>query len=169
MQLGESVPSSDLTGPFATQVVGEGLETGVPVEVQVVPTQWLADLQRSLEEHKASLALSEQRFQHFQESVREMAIEKAKKLKWCDEGLNEALRELGLEPKTRKYRVEIRVFAFQDIEIEVDAENMEEADTKAHMMLDDNPETWDSQVDQDSWQSDSMVVSEPETREVVEI
>lgn len=48
-------------------------------------------------------------FDTFRTNVRDMAIEKAGELNWCDPGLNEALIELGLEPKTRRFDVQFTV------------------------------------------------------------
>jgi hypothetical protein len=58
--------------------------------------------------------------------VREVAIDMGTAQGWCDDGVNGVLEELGLDRKTRKYRVRVRVEAYQYVDVEVEAENADE-------------------------------------------
>lgn len=97
---------------------------------------------------KALLAVRAE-FEAFKEQVREKAIEVAASNGWCDEGLNEVLKELGLEPKTRSFNVIVRVYGFQDVEVEIDeAANWDDAREQAlNMDLDTSSYGWEQDND----------------------
>lgn len=90
----------------------------VPVtEPEVTVSSELAEARRSLLSANQQIAslegiVSGYRIQqrNFAEQVRDVAIRVAESEGWCDDGLNEVLEELGLEPKRAKeYRIEVTV------------------------------------------------------------
>lgn len=87
----------------------------------------VADLRRDGGVVAAELASERAASRDFQKLVRDTAIRVAEEQSWCDQGLNEVLEELGLEPKNKTYRVTVRVFAYQDVETEISAASENQA------------------------------------------
>lgn len=84
--------------------------------------------QRERAEAEFQLRLrAEAELDRFKERVREKAIEVADRMDWCDPGLNEVLRELGLPEKVLRWKVPIVVTARQTVWITVSADSEEYA------------------------------------------
>jgi|SRR5688572_6942791 hypothetical protein len=64
----------------------------------------------------------------FRDKVRTKAIEVAKEEGWCTEGLNQALRDLGLDPYAQKWRISLTV--------DVEADDEYDAKSLVEGMLD---------------------------------
>lgn len=60
-------------------------------------------------EVEAELAALQRDFEAFRHLTRQVAIDKAEEQGWCDDGLNEALAELGLPGKETEYTVTLNV------------------------------------------------------------
>jgi hypothetical protein len=77
----------------------------------------------------------------YKRKVREVAIRVADEQGWCNEGLNEVLEELDLDPfyKTRTFDVEVVQTATRSVTItvEVEAENVGDPDRE---------ESWESEA-----------------------
>jgi hypothetical protein len=89
--------------------------------------------------------------------VREVAIDMGTAQGWCDDGVNGVLEELGLDRKTRKYRVRVRVEAYQYVDVDVEAENSDEAES----MVDS--ERVNDEVDAYAWNTNDWNVSRTES------
>jgi hypothetical protein len=85
--------------------------------------------------------------------VREVAIEMGTAQGWCDDGVNGVLEELGLDRKTRKYRVRVRVEAYQYVDVEVEAENADAAESEV------DSDAVQEEVDAYSWYTNDWTVS----------
>lgn len=66
----------------------------------------------------------------FRAEVRTVAIRVAEEQGWCDEGLNDVLAELGMEPKETEWEVEVEVTARQTVTVRVTAKDEAEAQEK---------------------------------------
>lgn len=94
-------------------------------------------------------------FDEFKKRVRDLALETAEEQNWCDEGFNKAMMTLGLEPKPLNYRVTIRVFAYQDVEVELQASNEEEAVARVLDSEDSQHLIWTETV-AEGWEGSSI-------------
>lgn len=75
-------------------------------------------------EHTATVTQLErerQGFKAFSKQVRDEVIEAKANHSLCDEGVNDFLNSLGLEPLFKRYRVTTRLFGYRDVEMEIDA------------------------------------------------
>lgn len=72
--------------------------------------------------------------QRFRTQVRDVAIEVADEQGWCDDGLNERLEQLGLDPRERPYTVGVTVTLSLEIE---EAVNQDSAEDQAKDLLSD--------------------------------
>lgn len=66
-------------------------------------------------------------FAAFKDQVRELAIDKAAELGWCTPGLNDALRELGLDPKVTRWDVAVDVTLTGTVTVTVEADTEDDA------------------------------------------
>lgn len=139
-----------------------------PVEAMVIEKKTFEALQERLKFLETARTQLGAEFQDFRTAVRDRAIQAATEENWCSEGLNNALKDLGLDPTIRSYRVTVRVFAYQDVEMEIEANNEEEAIATA---LDDDHmnDAWSQEIPQGHWDSDGMLVDEPKYINIVEI
>lgn len=69
-------------------------------------------------------------FQQFRKDVRDKAIEVQEAQGWCDDGLNEVLSDLGLEPKVVEWEVEVTITATQTVTVRVTAADEDDAKEK---------------------------------------
>lgn len=137
----------------------------LPADITVVNNEWLRQIQQQLEEYKASLALEQQRSSLYRDRVREEAIRVAKENGWCNEGLNMTLENLDLEPVTQTYRVIVRVHAYQDVELDIQAGGEDEVEAIA--LSDEYRETvWDREIDGSQWETDSINCPDPQIRRI---
>lgn len=96
------------------------------------------ELERELAHRKAAHTDLEREFDAYKAKVRERAIQCAEDENWCAEGLNAALRELGLEPRTFTYEVRLDLRATQTVYVSVEAENDDAAYDLAQDMTSDD-------------------------------
>lgn len=167
------------TDQYAGGLLPKTVQIGDTIYVQQRAEDEVTDseqrLLQQLAEYQASVALWKERFdgaeglhQEFRKEVRDKAIEVAAEMGWCPDGLNRTLHSLGLDPAQRRYRVTVRVFAYQDVEVEILAGSEEEAGLLS--IGDDKiDDMWNKEdgIQSDSWDTDTMTVSNPEVREIV--
>lgn len=87
--------------------------------------------ERLRDELTRTQALSRQfldQLERYKTKVREVAIRVADEQSWCDQGLNDVLEELGLEPNLHTYRVTVRVVLHQEVTVEIQAGNREDVE-----------------------------------------
>lgn len=82
----------------------------------------------------------------FRQQVRSKAIEVAQQESWCRDGLNEALRDLGLPEHTSRFRVPLTVTATQTIWVEVEADDEDDAIERV------DSDDVDEQLDSHDWE-----------------
>mgnify|MGYP001550756403 CR=1 FL=1 len=109
----------------------------------------------------ARIRTLEMEHEQFRTQVREKAIEVAANEGWCDSGLNEALEELGLEPKTRTFDVEVQVTASQMVTIEVEAADEDEAREIAERDMESEIE---NEINMHDWDIDERNVESVEAQ-----
>lgn len=99
--------------------------------------------------------------ERFKTQVRDLAIEKAVDENWCDDGLNNALRELGLTPKSVDYRVPVDVRATQTVYVTVSATSEDDAVAQVNNYSDseilNQVSSYDWSID-DDWEVDTYGV-----------
>lgn len=101
----EGAPGGDLWVHRVEKVVDE-----VPTDEETPEQKEIADLKQQVANERRRANDANTRLVAFQKQVREKAIEVAEAESWCDEGLNEALEELGLERKENpEYEIEVTV------------------------------------------------------------
>jgi hypothetical protein len=94
-------------------------------------------------------------YDRFREQVRDVAIRVAEDEGWCDSGLNEVLRELGLPPKTTTWRVPVVARAEQVVYVEVEAADEDEA---VQLAEDLSTSEYDDEIDAYGWSVDEFEV-----------
>jgi hypothetical protein len=178
-----STPLYEETDGPITQEVAEGiLGPGKPVQdpiinpvdAVVVPRSHFEAMKADLELLRGRVANAHRENDEYRAHVREVALEVKAQMGWCDEGFNEAALRLGLEPLSHPFRVTVRVYAFQDVEIEIDAANEDAAREQA--LSDDVQERiWgvdgpgDGVIIPQGWETDSLNVPDVEVRHVEEL
>lgn len=83
-----------------------------------------------------SLTAEERRLSDFKAQVRAKAREVADEQGWCRGGLNQALRDLGLEPFVTTYRVQATLVARFIVDDSQDVESEEEAGVRVRYAVD---------------------------------
>lgn len=125
-----------------------------PASVEIAETrEEITRLQRQVAELQGQISLVDARLVAFKAEVRDKAIEVAEERGWCDEGLNEVLEELGLEPKTTGWTgtVTVRVYGYQDVEVEIEqADDEDDAITQAQDEGIENVDAYAWQIDEDN-------------------
>jgi hypothetical protein len=91
----------------------------------------------------------------FRDQVRDVAIRVAEDEGWCDSGLNEVLRELGLPPKTTTWRVPVVARAEQVVYVEVEAADEDEA---VQLAEDLSTSEYEDEIDAYGWSVDEFEV-----------
>ncbi len=119
----------------------------------------IAELERQLEAQRQAYERaefharsSESELLSFRDQVREVAIRVAGENGWCDSGLNEVLDELGLDPKTSTWLVEVEVTARQTRTVSVEAVSEEAAQDQ---VVQNEDEVLSSEIDSYDWEWDS--------------
>jgi hypothetical protein len=116
------------------QTVEVRTATNGPARVYV-PAEGVRAVQEELDRANAALQLARQdastvraSLERFRQSVRETAIQVAAEQGWCRQGLNDTLRDLGLDPVPTEFRVKLRVPAWQTIEATVEIDDLDTED-----------------------------------------
>jgi hypothetical protein len=89
--------------------------------------------------------------ERFRTEVRDTAIRVAGENSWCDQGLNEVLSELGLDPKTTEWTVEVAVVAMQTVSVTITAGSESEAEER---VIEDFANDIEQAVDRYGWEID---------------
>lgn len=116
-----------------------------------------------LNQTREELAQLKTEFEAYKKQVRDVAIEVAAEQGWCDDGLNERLQELGLEPMARQWEVTVTLLGRQEVKIRVTAasddaaaELAREVDETA-LLAKADPTKWViDEVDADRWTTDEV-------------
>lgn len=114
------------------------------------------------ERHQSETAI--QALQDFRRRVRDKAIEVAAEQDWCRPGLNEVLRDLGLPEHDPRFKVPLRVRAYQTVWVEVSASDEEDAIEEAEHNLGEG----DLELAEDGWQVDDWTKAEWDSVEAVQ-
>jgi hypothetical protein len=112
---------------------------------------------------EAQVVEARNRFTTRDATVREAIVEKGDYHSWPDDEVNDLLRELGLDEKTRTFRVNVDVRATQSVYVTVEATDLDDAIEQVENDSDlvaDAIDNHDWEWDTDSWEVDRYNSSE---------
>lgn len=115
---------------------------------------------RSIETLATSLTAEERRLADFKAQVRAKARDVADEQGWCRGGLNETLRDLGLEPFVTTYRVQAILVARFTVDDSQDVESEEEAGVRVRYAVDGIEISGADDVTLDGWEFERVEAEE---------
>jgi hypothetical protein len=122
---------NQFTPGFATGYTGDGPTIAQIGEAYVEKHRTLQThmqaTRETLESVRTDYNALTTRHEAFREQVRDLAVEKAKELNWCDPGLNAALEQLGLERKESDWYVNATIRVERSVRLRVTAVSGEAA------------------------------------------
>lgn len=110
-----------------TEVIDKEAERRRAVDLLEAANGTVEQRDSMLADTRRELARTRRELDEFKATVREVAIRVAGEQGWCDLGLNAVLDELGLPQKVTRFKVPITVTASQQVWVEVDADDEDDA------------------------------------------